>query len=129
MAAALPRFSYNGTNIDIATPLKSNNGFDRKAHRDTKFSVSGIQQTSFDFNELLWDVELTFVDGTTKDSLVTMWDNWAVEGKEITFYPDYSNAPGTVYTCTVISDKFETNRTAPGVDYWEIKFQLRKVIT
>ncbi len=129
MAAALPRFTYNSINIDINTPLKTNNDFDRTGRRDIKQSLSGIQQTAYEYNEFVWDVDLTFVTGTIKDTLFDMWDDWAVEGKNVTFYPDYTNSPGTSYTGTIISNKFEVTRVAPGLDYWNIKFQFRKNVS
>lgn len=129
MAAALPRFTYNATNLDFATPLKDNNGFQRMVHRDIKYAVSGIQQTSFDYNELIWEVKMTFLTATERNNLLTMWDDWACEGKEWTFIPDYSNSPATTYTVVTISNKFEPKRMARGVDYWEIDFTIRKVIS
>lgn len=129
MAAALPRFSYNGTNIDANNPLKENDGFKNNRKGEFKYSNSGIHQASYDYNEEFFDVKLTFLTGSLKDNLVTMWTSWAVEGKTITFYPDYTNASGTSYSVIITTAKFEPKRVAPGVDYWDLEFTVRKVIT
>ena len=58
-----------------------------------------------------------------------MWDDWGCEGKTITYYPDYSNSPGTSYSVTIVGDTFESKRVAKGVAYWDIDFVIRRVIS
>lgn len=129
MAAILPRFTYNSINVDITVPLKEENDWKRKSFRDKKYSLSGVEQTAYEYNEFTKAIKITFVSSTLRDSLFDMWDDWACEGKEITYYPDYSNTPGTSYTVTIVGDTFEAKRVNKGVDYWNIDFVVRRVVT
>lgn len=129
MAAALPRITYNGNNLDFTVPLKENDGFENNTKREFKYSVSGIHQSSYDYNEEIFNIKMHFLTSSEKNNLVTMWTSWACEGKTITFIPDYTNAPGTTYSVIIVSNKFEPKRMAPGLDYWNIEFNARKVIT
>ena len=129
MAAVLPRFTYNSINVDITVPLKEENDWKRKSNRDTKHSLSGIEQTAFEYNEFTKNIRITFVSTTVRDLLLTMWDDWGCEGKVIAYYPDYSNSPATSYNVTIVGDSFEAKRVAHGVAYWNIDFVVRRVIT
>ncbi len=123
----LPAFYYNGTTINLSTPLAKDDPYVRNAKRQDSYSLSGVRQSAYDYTEEDKEIELTFLTQAERDDLLDMFDDWACEGKTIRFIPDQT-APSIYDTVTILDKQIKFEREAPGVNYWKVKFMIRKEV-
>lgn len=128
--AKLARINYpTGTTtnqIDFTNPLKIDDSFENIAKRSVKFSLSGKQQTAYDYNEEVKTVSITFETSAVRDSLLTFFQDHAGQGKSFDLVEDRVSAPGTTIECYFVGNSFKFEREAKGVDYWKVSFKIRK---
>ncbi len=125
--ANIPQFEYNSITVSLTTPLTKDDPYVKISKRKDSFSQSGVRQAAYNYTENVKLLEMGFLTGTEKDNMITMFDDWADEGKTIKFIPD--NTATAVYdTVTIVDKSFTFEREMPGVDYWRIKFKIRKEV-
>jgi hypothetical protein len=127
MAETIPKFVYNSITITLDYPLVTNDPYQINAKRTDTYSISGIKQTSFDYNEVVKAIDAQFVSSSLKDSLYNMYYDWASEGKTIDYYPDATS--GSFDTVTIVENSFKIQRQALGTNVFKVHFSIRKEIT
>jgi len=126
--ATLPAFYYNSTTINLSSPLAKDDPYSVKSNRKDSFSQGGVRQSAYDYTEEIKDIELTFLTGSEKDALRTMFDTWTDEGKAIRFIPDQT-VPATYDDVYIVDKNLVFEREFVGTDFWKIKFKIRKEIS
>lgn len=122
-----PKFVYNSITIEMDYPLSKNDPYEIRTTRTDNTSLSGVKQSAFERNEEYKDIVIEFAQPARRDALITMYKDWASEGKVIRFYPDKDQA--SYDEVTILEKTFSLERQAGGTDVWKVKFTIRKEIT
>lgn len=129
----IPAFEYvNSVSstilINLTTPLMKDDPYILGAKRIDTQSKSGQKQSSYDFDEEIKDISLTFLTATEKDAMRLMFSDTASQGKTFKFIPD-KDSPGVFDTVTIVDKNITQQREAPGLDKWGMKFKIRKEVS
>ena len=119
--------SGGGTNIDMTNPLKSDDPFILDAKSTVKRSVSGKEHVAHDYNEESKLIDITYETLAIRDTLISFFDTHASLGNSFDIIEDVVGAPGTSIECTMVTKKLIPKREGKGVDFWSIKFTVRKI--
>lgn len=114
------RLSYSTTNIDFG----AGPGFvqpkipDRANHRTGDGTLY-----SYDFYtpKKRWEVPITDMGKTDADNINSWWEN----NYTCTFYPDYTNDPGTSYSVKIVNKEQPLQYIFP---HWDEHFQGKLIL-
>lgn len=126
MAETTPKFVYNSITVELDYPLATNDPYRVVTDKTEQFSLSGKKQTAFNYNEEIKDIDIQFASESTKDALITMYKDWASEGRTIAFYPDKDSA--SFDSVTIDANSFTVTRQATGTSVFQVRFNIRKVL-
>ena len=129
----IPSFEYvNSASatilITLTTPLMKDDPFDLNANRIDTQSKSGQKQSSYDFDEEIKEISLTFLSATEKDAMRLMFSDTASQGKTFKYIED-QDVPAVFDTVTIVDRKISQSREAPGLNQWAMKFKIRKEVS